>query len=876
MQFKEGRLEGRPFCLERAAWPLYRLIVAAGAPQLSAIDFVWWSITRPRLDKPGRPLRLSGAFDLGGSLGRDLLARGGDSRASPVLDSDARGLAIAVAGVSVIWLIAVARWYLDDSVVPWDSKNQFYAFFRFLADSMHAGTSVFWNPYHYGGHPSIADPQSLVFSPPFVLWALFDPTPSLRAFDLIVQLHLLAGGLAMAGLGWRRGWPAPASILAAAIFMLGGAASARLNHTGIILSYGLFPVALLTLEIALERRSLVYAMLFAIITSTIVLGRNQVALMLSLMLVAVVLREIALAPAPLEFLRQRFGMLVLIVVAGIAMTAVPVLLSLQLAVLSNRPAVLLAEALEASLHPSNLANALFPNVFGSHAAGYHYWGPHYTITPEVAATDGSFNYIFAGAAPMLLLLWLGVAGGRLGGRGARMLSIMFLVALMFTLGRYTPLFPFVFEHVPGFSYFRRPVDATFVMVILMALISGHLLADYVSRGAPALRPLPLACVLAGGIAIGFSAWSIVGMTHHQREALWAVGQGLLPLVAAGAVLYLWRAPERRILAASCFVLVAAGELLLWNAASRLNAEPIQNYALLERSTPEDAEAMRLLGGEIARRQAEGARPRVEIVGLGGQWQNLSMIRKIEATTGYNPLRIGIYDRYVAPSETGWLASARRFPASFDGYDCALAQALGLEYLVIDRPIEDLKQMSRPSRLEPLMTGPRVWIYRIPGAMPRVKFGSRIRVADLDATRSSGELVNPPQRDEIAIDSDTPPTVPAWLGALNEARNSARIASWRPGEIVVEVNAAGPGVLVLHDTYYPGWTATLDGKPVPILRAEVLFRGVEVPAGLHKVVFRFEPLRLANLVRAARDVASGRKKQETAGEPDWLVSTSEQE
>ncbi len=85
------------------------------------------------------------------------------------------------------------QWYLNDSVVPWDSKNQFFAFFRFLAESLHAGTSVLWNPYYYGGHPSIADPQSLIFSPPFFLWAWFDRTPSLRSFDVLVFAHLLAG-----------------------------------------------------------------------------------------------------------------------------------------------------------------------------------------------------------------------------------------------------------------------------------------------------------------------------------------------------------------------------------------------------------------------------------------------------------------------------------------------------------------------------------------------------------------------------------------------------------------------------------------------------------------------------------------------------------
>src|SRR5215813_7559029 len=146
--------------------------------------------------------------------------------------------------ITGIWLLAASRWILTDTVVPWDSKNQFYAFFRFLASSIHNGVSPFWNPYHYGGHPAVADPQSLIFAPLFVLWALVDGTPSLRAFDLLVYAHLLIGGLAMAAIGIRERWPITACVLAAAVFMFGGVAAGRLQHTGIILSYGLFPLAL--------------------------------------------------------------------------------------------------------------------------------------------------------------------------------------------------------------------------------------------------------------------------------------------------------------------------------------------------------------------------------------------------------------------------------------------------------------------------------------------------------------------------------------------------------------------------------------------------------------------------------------------------------
>ncbi len=310
--------------------------------------------------------------------------------------------------VTAIWLAAAATWIVGDTVVPWDSKNQFYAFFRFLADALHTGASPFWNPYHYGGHPSIADPQSLIFAPLFFLWALFDPAPSIRAFDLLVYAHLLIGGIAMAAIGWRARWPLPATVLAAALFMLAGAASGRLQHTGIILSYGLFPLAWLTLQLALQRRSLLLALCFAVVAVALALGRNQVALLLCYLLIAAAIAEVIAAPNPLRYLRERLPVLAVMLVAGTALLAVPLLLTLQFAELSNRPAEHLDEALKGSLYPANLATLAVANIFGTHAS---YWGPNGASLPDVAHTDNSFNYLFVGWLPLILLLWLGIAGG---------------------------------------------------------------------------------------------------------------------------------------------------------------------------------------------------------------------------------------------------------------------------------------------------------------------------------------------------------------------------------------------------------------------------------------------------------------------------------
>ena len=60
------------------------------------------------------------------------------------------------------------------------------------------------------------------------------------------------------------------------------------------------------------------------------------------------------------------------------------------------------------------------------------------------------------------------------------------------------------------------------------------------------------------------------------------------------------------------------------------------------------------------------------------------------------------------------------------------------------------------------------------------------------------------------------------------------------EVSTSYSRDRPGYLVLTDSFYPGWNAYLDGKPVPIYRANYMFRGIDAPAGNHAVVFKYEP------------------------------------
>ena len=762
-----------------------------------------------------------------------------------------RATAVTLTALLAIAVAAALRWPLAGDVVPWDSKNQFYAMFRFLGDALRHGTLPLWNPYQYAGYPAVADPQSLVFTPTMLLFALAAPQASMQGFDAMVFSHLVLGALGMLGLGRRWGWHPLAALLAALVFAFGGAAAGRLQHTGMIISYGFFPPSLWALQAALDRRSLALGVVAGLLAALMALGRDQVAFLLCLVLVGAVLREILREGNAVAALRRRLPVLLVAGVTVVAVMAVPVLLTMQLLQGSNRPGISYGVALQGSLDPANLLTLFAPNAFGSLDWPYNYWGPGTTTIFGDNYTDRSTNYLFAGTLPLLLVLWHGLAGGRLGERGVRTLALMGVIAVLFALGRFTPVFGLAFDLVPGVSLYRRPADAAFIANIALAFASGYLLQRFLEAGLPKLGWVRLAAVLlACGLVLG-SGLTLSFAAGHLGGILLALMPATAAASIAVAVLVRGNKPSRRSLVAALLVIATAAQLNWRNADTAINAEPSRNYSAYELN-PSEAAALAALRADMAPRLARGERPRIEILGLDGSWQNAAMVLKLEDTAGYNPLRIGAYSRAVGVGENSDAPRWRAFPETFRGYNSRLATLLGLDYLVLDRSIADLpRQMPRP-RATLLYAGDHIDVYRLGNPIvPRASLVTAWRFVDDEAVIASGDLPEFKLGTEALIDRSDRDLLPASPEQpASPTAGAATITATGDDAVTIDVEATIPGILVLHDLYYPGWVAQVDGAASPVLRADLLFRGVAVPSGHHTVQFRFHPFSLANLAAAA--------------------------
>jgi hypothetical protein len=156
-------------------------------------------------------------------------------------------------------------------------------------------------------------------------------------------------------------------------------------------------------------------------------------------------------------------------------------------------------------------------------------------------------------------------------------------------------------------------------------------------------------------------------------------------------------------------------------------------------------------------------------------------------------------------------------------------------------------------------GAGIAIFENAAALPRafVVQGARIVAAGTPLDEMMHRPFDPATEVVLAY-AEVPPEVMARLPLVSGSeprageRGTARVEEYSADRVRVAASTPRDGLLVLSDNFYPGWRAYVDGQEQPVLRGDMLFRTVPLPAGQHEVEFRFEPrsIQLGLLVTVA--------------------------
>ncbi len=758
---------------------------------------------------------------------------------------------------ALCWTICCWPWLSGQVTIPWDAKAHFQPQLQFLARSLHAGESPFWTPNVFSGSPQIADPQSLIFSPPFLLLALIEAAPSFRETDAATFGALLIGGCFVILFFRDRQWHWGGAVLAALIFSFGASSSWRAQHIGQILSLSYLPIALWLLDRALTRSSLIYGALAGFAAALLVLGRDQISLLGVYLLAGWLVTFWLTVEDRWRSFRASLAPLIAGAIVGALITLPPVTLTWLLAEQSNRPEIDLVGAGRGSLHPALLITAVIPHLFGAAYEMEKYWGP-----PSFAWRDtGLFiaqnmGVMYLGAAPFLLLLARGFLRGELWSREIRFFSIAAALLLLYALGWYSPAFHAFYEVLPGVKLYRRPADATFLIGFCLAYCCGWLAHRWLSAAQPAtsrsrfaLNFLLVTACFAFAIGLGVR---IDRLNMTPVPLAWAA----ISFVAGAAALYLssrWAA-GRTMLAALALVGVTTIDLAFNNGPNGANALPPETYDVLRPDSRN--ETIALLKAKTQATASPDRRDRIELAALGFHWPNASLVHGLENTLGYNPLRLALYTRATGAQDHVALPDQRGFSTLAPSYHSLLTNMLGLRFIATGVPIEEIDKNLKPGEWALIAKTKDGFVYENPDALPRVMLAARAEKADFDQLLKDGKWPDFDPRATVLLEQ-------APDAQQAERRSgAARISSHRNTAIEIDVDAPDGGWLVLNDPFMPWWFATLDGAPVVIERANVLFRAVAIPPGSHHVAFRFRPFRgaLAELQERMRGKSDSPKSQ----------------
>ena len=683
-------------------------------------------------------------------------------------------------------------------IVGSEGVDQSYAWLHFWLHSIWQGHVPLWDRYAFAGSPFAAETLPTAFYPLRLLFALVplnrNGMVSPRFFDEYLALtHLLCAYLTFALLR-ELGRSRFASFAGACAFSLGGLL-VRMIWPQYIESCIWLPAVFLFLlrAVRAERRDralLEAAFAGLCLGMSILTGGMAFFIMQAIFVLTAVLFYGASATPAASRRSHWIGMTLILVTAfvtGAGLGAVQLLPASEYSHVSMRyidggplpaDAKIPYDRMTPGMWPQSIVAAVFPYGFDGKLGGEEYF-PFYI---------GVFPFFLAIGA--VWKCWRNV--------WVRYLTGLAVLAFAYSLGSFSPLNGVLYAVVPYLWLARSANRFLYLVSFALAILAAFGLdalfdaarLDPATRGA-AWKP---ATHLLKGIAIAAAAVLFVPAMFSQLNlGSWTAMSLLLILGSCGLFAHLTAKP------ATTGLLVMLAAFILFDLAAF--------------SWQEADKATSNAGDRL-----------VQMISLRGPAEF------IKARPGFHRVRVA-----VAPEPN--IGDVYGIESAWGGGPALLTNYLEL---VSRDDLLNVRYYIKPAATPdpgPVYRDGSWKVYENPSAFPRGWIVHGVVVAP--SREAAFRRVNQPGIDfhQVAV---LETQLPAPLAPTEGANESVQFRSYEADRMSMDVNAASAGLLVLSEMYYPGWVATVNGKPSKIYQTDGALRGIAVAAGPNRVELVYAP------------------------------------
>lgn len=703
---------------------------------------------------------------------------------------------------------------VSGEVIFWGTPiMQFVPWREFAIESLFQGHIPLWNPWLGMGTPLVANYQSAIFYPPN--WILL-VTGSAWGHGFLVMLHVMWTGIGMLLFVRQIGLGKLSQAVAALSFSLSGYVIARAGFLTINAAVAWIPWIILAAERLMKmlcEKGGVRRLFKPILILSLVLcmqwlaGHAQTAWYTLILLLVWVgwrsfthRREIVLFQAIFSF-----GVALIL---AFLLSAVQLLPTAEFLFYSHRASEVERElALAYSFWPWRILGLIMPNLFGNPSTG-DYWG--YANFWEDA--------IYIGLLPLILAIFAILRGIRDGkfGNFLKLLSVLAIGSLLLALGQNTPIFPFLYEHIPTFDLFQAPTRWTILLefsLVLMAAIGVELWQQ-----RELLRLFWVRLGTVGAMAAGIIA--LLGgrvLSDVRGSFINAVAFAGLWVMLSGVIA--WR---RRIQPAMIWPVLIASFVavdLLW-AGNGLNPTVSMDLfrgdsKIIEQVTSDHRVYM---PGDMEEEVKFEWTHRFDTFYPEVEWRlvrdvglpNTTMLDKIPSANNFDPILPELYVTWMDVVDQVSGTKRAQLLAMMDvGWEARLDTRE--EFTIL------YSEVQNPNRI--LFVGDGVWVRSNEEALDAV--------LDMDFNHT----------EQVILEG-----IPTRLYQTNPEGSTFSITDQTdPNRLQIKVEATEACWLVVADSWSPDWRAKIDGESVELYRANYLFRAVQLRPGEHMIDFIYKPI-----------------------------------